>query len=100
MGFMSKKPDYSDDWMNPRPSSGYTYREPQAGDPKEYLIEREKSVPVFGNPGYITQWDYWAKYDDPEERNKELARLREAHPMWHLRARDRDPYMERLRVRF
>jgi hypothetical protein len=65
-----------------------------------YLIEREKRVICFGSPGSITQWDYWASYDTPEERDKALADLRKRHPVWHLRARDRDPWSERFRVRF
>ena len=97
---MTDKPDMTDDWMNPKPSAGYTYREPQPGDPTEYLIEREKRIPVFGNPGSITRWEYWSKHDTKEARDEELKRLRKSHPMWHLRARDRNPWMERVRVRY
>jgi hypothetical protein len=96
---MSKEPDMTDDWMNPPRSSSYTYREPRPDDPMEYLIEREKRVPVFGNPGSITKWEYWSKHDTKEERDAELKKLRERHPMWHLRARDRHPWMERIRAR-
>lgn len=93
--------DYTDDWMNPKPTgtSSFTYRAPQSGDPIEYLIERQKRTPVFGNPGSITSWEYWSKYDTAEKRDEVLVRLRIDHPIWQLRARDRDPYAERLRVR-
>lgn len=96
------KPDLTDDWMNPQSvDKMFTApREPQPGDPIEYLIEREKRTICFGNPGSITSWEYWSKYDTVEKRDEALARLRAEHPMWHLRKRDRDPYWDRVRSRY
>lgn len=94
------KPDLTDDWMNPPTHSSFTYHEPQPGDPIEYLIERERRIICFGNPGSIKRWDFWSKYDTVEERDVAFARLREHHPRWHLRARDRDPYWDRIRARY
>lgn len=87
--------DMTDDWMNPVPHA-YTciHDIPKPGDPIEYRIERERRVICFGNPGSYTQWDFWASFDSAEKRDAELARLRKHHPIWHLRARDRDPYRE------
>jgi hypothetical protein len=89
-------PDYTDDWMNPHRATHYVYKEPQPSDPVRYLIEREKRVICFGNPGSITKWEYWAKYDTEEARDAALKRLHEEHPMWHLRARNEHPYWDRL----
>jgi hypothetical protein len=97
---MVEEPDMTDDWMNPSRSTSYTHREPQFGDPTEYLIEREKRRITFGSPGSITNWEYWDKFDTAESRDAALARLVERHPMWHLRARDRNPWMEKVRSRF
>ena len=94
---MTDKPDMTDDWMNPRPSSwSGSIRSPRPDDPTEYLIERERRIICFGSPGSITKWDYWSKYDTPELRDAALKRLREQHPAWHLRARDRHPYREKF----
>ena len=35
------------------------------------------------------------QFDSAKERDAELVKLRELHPAWHLRARDRCPKLER-----
>lgn len=88
--------DMTDDWMNPplHSSSSFIYKSPTKDDPMEYLIERQRRLITFGDPLY--RWDYWAKYDTAEARDAALARLREEHPVWHLRGRDRHPYWEQF----
>lgn len=87
--------DMTDDWMNPKPMQAYVSEAPK--NEMEYLIERERRIICFGNPGSITQWEVWDKYTVKKERDKALQRLSKEHPMWHLRARDRNPYMEQIR---
>lgn len=87
-------PDMTDDWMSPKTSELYTHRTPQRGDPVRYLIERQRRIPTFGDP--IHQWDQWSSHDTAEKRDAELSKLRKEHPVWRLRARDHDPYMEEV----
>lgn len=88
--------DMSDDWMNPKTSVTYTYREPE--NKMVYAIERQKRTICFGNPGSITEWVAWSTHETKEARDHELERLRVAHPVWQLRSRDYNPYLERLGV--
>jgi hypothetical protein len=83
--------DMTDDWMNPKPM---TWETPKVDDKDEFLIERARKVVCFGNPGYIIEWDFWSKHDTKAERDAALVKLSEEHPMWHLRARDRNPWLE------
>lgn len=85
-----------DDWMNPQTASSFAHRAPHPDDPKEYLIERERRIICFGNPGSITRWDYWAKYDTAEERDGALQRIHQQHPSWHVRKRDSHPYYDKF----
>jgi hypothetical protein len=89
--------DMTDTWMNPQPVTWTQPPEPEP-DQVDYLIERAKKTIVFGNPGSITEWAFWARFDNKKDRDKELKRLSKDHPMWHLRARDSYPYKERLGI--
>lgn len=39
---------------------------------KPWVIEKQRRLTCFGNPGYIDQWDYWHSYDTREEAEKAL----------------------------
>ena len=79
---MSEKPDMTDDWMNPEPRSE-TWGA-RTDDYPRYLIERRRVLSYFP----FSKWDFWAKFDTREERDAELAKLQEEHPVWQLRSRD------------
>lgn len=75
----------ADDWMHPRTSYSFTSPPPKNG--QFFQIQRKRATPVSGNVAYIYNWDVWQEYESKEERDKELARLRQTHPEWHLRGR-------------
>jgi hypothetical protein len=77
--------DDTDDWMNPRTSISFTMPPPKNG--RFYRIERKRATPVSGNVSAIYSWDLWREYENEDERDAELAQLREQHPMWQLRGR-------------
>lgn len=81
-------PDLDDDWMNPPPPVVYRARDPQ--DVPKFLIQRARKRTTFGDPGYIIEWDYWSGHATAKERDAELKKLREAHPVWRLRKADLD----------
>lgn len=89
--------DHEDDWMNPKSVSWQSPPPPKMGE-IEYLIERAKRQICFGSPGSIVQWHFWSKHDTAQKRDEELKRLSDEHPLWHLRARNSHPYMERLGI--
>jgi hypothetical protein len=90
------EPDLTDDWMNPRTHSwGSTLPEKRG---VKYVIQRERRVIVSGPSGSISRWDQWAEYDTAEDRDLALEKLRQSHPVWHLRARERNYDLERLGI--
>ncbi len=86
--------DYTDDWMNPKASHVWAPRKPE--DKMVYAILRAKKTIVFGDPGHIIEWEEWSKFDTAEERNAELDKLKEKHPLWRLKERDYNPYVESI----
>lgn len=86
--------DQTDDWMNPPTSVGWNFTPPQPGE-VEYLIERRRATMVSGPSAYIYSWGLWSKHDTSAARDAELTKLRTAHPVWQLRARDAHPWLER-----
>ncbi len=91
---MTKDPDMTDDWMNPTNLFAWTIPTPE--NKMIYAIQRAKKTICFGNPGHIVEWKEWSKHDTAEARNAELAKLEEEHPMWRLRKRDYNPYLESI----
>jgi hypothetical protein len=87
--------DMTDDWMNP-PVTSYSWTAPVLKNETEYIIERKHKTICFGSPGYITEWRFWSKFDTAEMRDSSYAMLQKEHPVWQLRCRDRNPYMESL----
>lgn len=73
-----------DSWMNPHTSISYTTPPPKNGT--FYVIERKKRVPVSGNVAFLERWGTWEEYKSKEDRDAELARLRET-TSWVLRGR-------------
>lgn len=88
-----KDVDMTDTWMNPDMGS-FTVSSPVYENKTEYFIERCRRQICYGNPGYIDEWATWSVYDTAKERDEELKKLHVKHPMWHLRARDRNRYLE------
>jgi len=91
---MGDKPDMTDDWMDPQPRT-FSFSEPKIENKTEYLIERARRIPVTGNVSSLVQWATWSVHETKRERDAELKRLSKAHPKWHLRARDRNRWLER-----
>lgn len=91
---MPKETDLSDDWMNPRRSCSWTTPPPPKMGEIHYVIQRKKAIPVSGNVSAIYRWERWSKHGTAAERDAELARLREEHPAWRLRARDINAWAE------
>lgn len=86
-------PDMTDDWMNPPTSRMWTATMPD--NKTVFLIERESRVITFGDP--LTEWKEWERFDTAEARDTALARLRAEHPVWSLRSREYNPYMDYIR---
>lgn len=42
---------------------------------KPWVIEKERKLICFGNPGYIIQWDSIGSYETKEEAEKALDKL-------------------------
>lgn len=87
--------DGSDDWMHPSKSTAYVLK-PAVKGKIDYLIERQRRVVCFGNPGYVLEWDLWRSFDTAKQRDEEFDKLRKEHPSWVLKKRNRDEYMENL----
>jgi hypothetical protein len=86
--------DRDDDWMIPwnRQSVGHsTNYAKELRLKRPFLIQREKVIMcTWVGDGPPRQWDLWASFETKEERDAALAKLRQDHPAWHLRARHLD----------
>jgi hypothetical protein len=84
--------DYSDDWMHPKTSTSYSYKQPE--NKTEYRIMRKRAIPVSGNVACIYRWDVWATFDSRGERDKEYLRLKRSHPSWQVMMDEGNPHYE------
>lgn len=80
--------------MNPTTSFSWSPKPPE--NKIEYRILREKKTICFGDPGYITEWQVYEKFDSGPERDARFYELQTEHPMWHLQTSEANPYFEQL----
>jgi hypothetical protein len=75
----------------------YEFIPPKKGD-IDYIIEEERKIICFGNPGYITRWELFTSHgSDKEERDRHFESLNTYHPEIRFRKRDVDAYMGYIR---
>lgn len=59
----------------------YVYKDPTY---PRFIIERKRRLDYFP----FEKWSHWASFSTREDRDAELAALRNEHPVWQLRLRD------------
>ena len=67
----------------------------------EYLIEVERKIICFGDPGHLYRWEYFASFEDQAERDRYFSKncVGKAH-IERFRKRDTNPWKEKLIARF